>query len=177
MPVPEDEPFIEFEYERRRVLMPETRGLLSKRHKRGVFYEMEMLEAIKDLDLKGTYIDVGANIGNHTLFFEMFCPSTRVIAFEPHHIAWSLLMKTRDLNELEFEAHNVGLSDDRGFAETKKDQGTYSFPVLPLDELGLTDVAVVKIDIEGMEPEALRGMQGILENMHPPPPPPPAPVY
>jgi Methyltransferase FkbM domain len=43
--------------------------------------------------------------------------------------------------------------------------------VTPIDECceerGITDVGLVKIDIEGLEPEALEGMRTIIERAHP----------
>lgn len=35
----------------------------------GDFYEIVLLEYIKGLKIEGTYIDIGANIGNHAIFF------------------------------------------------------------------------------------------------------------
>lgn len=36
---------------------------------KGEFYENRLLEKIKQMELDGTYIDCGANIGNHSVFF------------------------------------------------------------------------------------------------------------
>lgn len=44
-------------------------------HKKGKIYEIHMLEYIRKLGIGGAYIDVGANIGNHTLFFLCFLQS------------------------------------------------------------------------------------------------------
>src|SRR5690606_12205195 len=49
----------------------------------GRFYECPFLEHVRTLDLAGTYLDIGTNIGNHALFFSMFCRSDEVIGFEP----------------------------------------------------------------------------------------------
>jgi FkbM family methyltransferase len=50
----------------------------------GTYYERDLLEAIRRCDVRGTYVDVGAHYGNHTLFFALECPATRVIAIEPN---------------------------------------------------------------------------------------------
>jgi len=55
-------------------------GRQIRRKKR--FYESDLLYALKSLINKGdTCIDVGANIGNHTLFFSTICE--KIIAIEP----------------------------------------------------------------------------------------------
>ncbi len=47
------------------------------------FWESESLEAIRAMNLKGVYVDVGAFMGNHTTFFCQECDSTAVFSFEP----------------------------------------------------------------------------------------------
>ncbi len=48
-----------------------------------VFYEKYMLEYIRQLDLdkNKSIIDCGANVGNHTMFFSLFCPHTKNLCF------------------------------------------------------------------------------------------------
>lgn len=47
------------------------------------FYEFDFLKYIESLNLEGEYLDIGGNIGNHTLFFSLFCRSTHTYVFEP----------------------------------------------------------------------------------------------
>lgn len=47
------------------------------------FYETPLLQRIAALAKPGIYVDLGAHIGNHTVFFLAFCPSTAVVAVEP----------------------------------------------------------------------------------------------
>ena len=35
---------------------------------RKTFYEDKLLEKARSLNLKGVYVDIGANIGNHSIF-------------------------------------------------------------------------------------------------------------
>ena len=158
---------IELFFQNELIFMPDSGGVMTQHYKSGIFYEMGMLEAIRSLARPGTYIDVGANIGNHSLFFEMFCPSERVIAFEPLQVALGFLKKTRKFNQLQFEIHELGLSDHHGKLETAIGPKTYTIPVIPLDDFNLDDVSIVKMDIEGMEPEAIRGMSETLLRCRP----------
>ena len=49
----------------------------------GCFYELDLLEAAGHVYRKGSWIiDVGANIGNHTVYFAKMVQA-RVLAFDP----------------------------------------------------------------------------------------------
>jgi FkbM family methyltransferase len=159
--------FISFNYKGREVVMPDSKGSLSKHFEIGTFYEGHMLYAIEALGKTGVYVDVGANVGNHSVFFEMFCPSTMVVSFEPLDWEFSFLVRARDVNELTFDAHEIGLSDKEGEFVTEVGSQTYSIRTTTLDSFRLDDVAVIKIDIEGMEVPALRGMTDTLTRCRP----------
>tara|TARA_Y100000310_G_scaffold333788_1_gene412068 strand:- start:1385 stop:2107 length:723 start_codon:yes stop_codon:yes gene_type:complete len=64
-------------------------------------YERPMLEYIESLGIEGVYLDVGANIGNHAMFFAAHCPATRVAAIEPHPIIYQVLCDNVALNNME----------------------------------------------------------------------------
>jgi hypothetical protein len=49
----------------------------------GRVYEENFLQHIRDLGRRGDYVDVGAHLGTHTVWFAKLCPSTHVHAFEP----------------------------------------------------------------------------------------------
>jgi len=156
-----------FIYKNKIVFMPDTGGVMSQHYQRGIFYEMGMLEAIRKEAKSGTYLDVGANIGNHALYFEKFCNSDRVIAFEPLEQCLGPLKQTKKFNQLSFKIYETGLSDRSGKYETVIGPTAYSIPVIPLDDLGLDNVSIVKMDIEGMESLALRGMLRTLARCKP----------
>src|SRR5687767_12439476 len=51
---------------------------------RSTFFEAGLLSKVRSRIPPGsTILDVGANIGNHTVFFASFCDAKNVIAFEP----------------------------------------------------------------------------------------------
>ena len=136
------------------------------------FYEFQMLEFIRDNIPKGVMVDVGANIGNHTIFLAKYC-ATKVMAFEPFPDTFKLLDKNITDNGLRFNviASNYGLSDNyesvfmksvNGNAGMNKVDSEGDAPVqliafdliLDLDE----PITLIKLDCEGYEEKALLGM-------------------
>jgi len=62
------------------------------------WYEQKLLEYIQGLGLRGVYIDVGGNIGNHSLFFLNHCPSTKLYVFEPEPLCYNILEGNLNVN-------------------------------------------------------------------------------
>jgi FkbM family methyltransferase len=130
-------------------------------------------------------LDIGANIGAITLQLAKAAgPSGRVIAFEPGPPFFSRLKANLALNPeiaSRVELHNLGLSDRPGSLHWVEDP---EFPgnailvegrglkvgVVTLDDfLGprLDRLDFLKIDVEGMELEVLRGAVRLLERFRP----------
>jgi FkbM family methyltransferase len=122
-----------------------------------------------------TVLDVGANIGAHTVFFaQAVGPSGSVFAFEPQRIVYQTLCGNLALNSLTnthcFHAA-VGSTPGRillpvpnygrpnnfgGFTVEGHRQGE-SVPLLTIDSLKLPRCDFIKIDVEGMEQAVLAG--------------------
>lgn len=68
-----------------------------------------ILEWLEKKKLRGTYVDVGAHIGNHSLFFAAFCPSTKLICIEGHPEIRKLMEGNlkRNLTPEEFEKVHI----------------------------------------------------------------------
>lgn len=62
------------------------------------FYEKDILEFIKNLNLKGTYIDCGSHFGNHTIFFSLFTDADKIISIEGNPYNYAFLEKNIKLN-------------------------------------------------------------------------------
>jgi len=163
-----------FTYKNETVVLsgPSTEHLIKILNKTQNFYEIELLEYISQLELGGTYLDIGANIGNHTVFFAMFCNSTEVIAFEPMPLTHSLLQKNIRLNKLgravDIRKQAVGASTStismiKGPAGNvtgmaKVTPGNGNIELVKLDSIQYKKpVTVIKIDVEGYEPDVLAG--------------------
>lgn len=129
----------------------------------------------------GLVLDIGANIGNHTLFF---APLAREVwAFEPNPRTGALLALNAALAP-NVRVFHVGLSDKAGSATLHVPADNVGMATLQpgapgqavactlqrLDDLpGLAQerVALVKIDVEGHEAAALRGGLQLLRRERP----------
>lgn len=133
------------------------------------FYEEGMLEYIAALALPGVYIDVGAYIGTHSLYFATFCPATRVLSFEPRPHVLEHLRHNVDVNQLgdTVAIHPWGLSDREETITVQLDRKQVSFACRPLDQVTSDLVAVIKLDVEGMEEKVLAGATQILARSRP----------
>jgi FkbM family methyltransferase len=147
---------------------------------RGEWYEDQVLKFIEDLQVEGNYLDAGAYIGNHSIFFSLLCPSDLIYSFEPQRKAYDKMMLNLHANGIgNVVPHNCALSDRAGFgvfesahignlgmATLSPDIKNYftSAIIISLDSLNL-DVKLMKIDVEGMELNVLRGAEKTLEGV------------
>jgi FkbM family methyltransferase len=149
------------------------------------FYEEPLLTKIKSLDIRGCYVDAGANQGNHTIFFSEFCNSSEIVSVEASKEIIPLL--ERNLADNVSKGHEIYqrcLCDRIGlkaqvFGEVSPDNcGGTSFAVTldgsgdvattTLDNILLDkDVGLIKLDIEGMELVALQGGVKTIERCKP----------
>lgn len=143
----------------------------------GNFYEIDMLQDIAKRTPKGSsIIDVGANIGNHSIYFGMFCDAGKVISFEPQPFVFDILSKNIKLNDLENKVRvfQLGIGSEQGHANLQVvDSKNLGMTKLSSDSKGkveivtlddffennfeIDNVSVLKIDVEGMEIEVLKG--------------------
>lgn len=144
-------------------------GLIHGALLKGVFYEQRFLQYIRSLQRPGVYVDVGAAVGTHSIYFAMLCDAKRVYALEPLTHNFELLTKNVALNELagRVTPMKTAASDRQG--EMLLTMGRFSEVVAidRLDNLIREPVSVIKVDVEGMEPEVLRGATRILRKDRP----------
>lgn len=127
----------------------------------GVPYERKLLEDVYRLDLQGAAFDIGAHVGNHSLWLAAVC-GLKVHAFEPFPTALVELEANTARNpNLDVTVHPwaAGAEDSHGrFRGRSIDTAGGDVPVHRIDDhLDVTDLAVVKVDVEGMEAAALQG--------------------
>lgn len=134
---------------------------------------------------RGIILDVGANVGTHSLAFARHFK--QVHAFEPNPTLWPGFTRNMAMNGLHnVILHKIGLGErdaELPFYSIEKTNfglGTCSHVEqydLPLKEIGTVQVArgddyareqgiglidAIKIDVQGFEPEVLRGLRGRL---------------
>jgi len=130
-----------------------------------------------------TYIDIGANIGVHSLYASRIVGKEgRVIAFEPNPATFSLLSAHLAVNRIgNCTVHNLALSNEAGELElsaTSAHSGTWTcrdvrvrresirVPVTTADEMiqagDLRGRTLIKIDTEGFEHRIIQGMPRLL---------------
>lgn len=162
--------------------------LLDSMRRKRSFYELDLLTALEALVLPGGIaLDVGANIGNHTLYFAAVM-GLRTWAFEPVDTNLAILRRLVALNGIEdrVEIVAVALSDEPGTlgleALDPDNPGTFRAAAGTtgkqveavrlddaLDRLGLAPgaVSLIKIDVEGHEERVLAGAPRILAESDP----------
>ena len=120
-------------------------------------------------------IDIGANIGNHSIAFSKI--ANKVYSFEAHPQTFKIL-KLNCCDYRKIKIYNVGISNKKGFLFFKKAKtynvggkkltktGTIKSKINKLDNLIKLKkkIELIKIDIEGHEYKALLGMKKLLEN-------------
>lgn len=151
-------------------------------------YERPMIDLfLGTVPRGGTVLDVGANVGNHSVLFARHFD--RVIAFEPNPDVWPALERNVALNgDRDIQVHRVGLADVAGdmtlFNISNGNQGLATLSTIDQYEqrleptatarievadelLGDIEVAAIKIDVQGFESQVLRGMQKLLARNRP----------
>jgi FkbM family methyltransferase len=138
--------------------------------------ELDLLfEFLSPLDgsfSNGLALDIGANIGNHTVFFSK--KFKKIYSFEPNPTTYELL-RFNSISLSNAKALNYGLGDVDGEVELyedpenmggssirlldKKNYEAKKVNIKKLDccDLDLDGLCFLKIDVEGCEAEVLRG--------------------
>lgn len=146
----------------------------------GQYFEFPYLNLLRRLHQGGVVLDIGANVGNHTLACSEFFD--RVYAVEPYPPVYDRLAARKDVSD-RIETFRIALSDR---------SGTVSFKVPSTDNLGVGRIAedghlvietirgddfvaaeikdpidLIKIDVEGHETEVIKGLAETLRRDRP----------
>jgi FkbM family methyltransferase len=157
-------------------------------HAHGRLYEPEELALLERHFKGGLVVDVGANVGNHSLALALLPRTSGVVAFEPNPQAFALLQFNVAINGLEarITTHRLALSDRQDEATLRQPNsnlGGSSLEAAMPSKAGVVavhrcrlvcgsdwlpdPVALIKIDVEGHELSCLRGLLPVLERDHP----------
>ena len=163
----------------------------------GKYYELEFLQVLSRFHKPGGLIvDVGANIGNHTVYFSQVI-GAKVAAFEPQPLNILCLELNTFLNNvrqnvtvhrcaLGYEVSEISLvmTIDANYgsfsalpgsnpnAQADVQSPAYCVPVYVLDDIlnlhhSKQEVSLIKIDVEGMELDVLRGASQTIQRDKP----------
>ena len=143
------------------------------------FFEIKFLEFVRNnFQKQKTIIDIGANIGNHSLFFSEFLEYDEIICFEPFEKNVELLklnligkncrIMDYALSDSESEkilynsqSNNFGGFSLHSYDGSKGENKSFivkdKVVTKTLDSLNLTNVTMIKIDVEGHENSVLNG--------------------
>lgn len=175
---------VEFQYSDRTYRITGEAGeyLLEKIRETGTFYELDLLEEISEILPGGhqTAIDVGANLGNHTLYLAGHL-GLDVIAIEPERFNVDLLRENISANGLsdKVDVLPYAAMASRGSVQLRQNiqgnRGTFTAHVssegieaIVLDEIQRDrGIGLIKIDVEGAELEVLEGARRLIKDHNP----------
>jgi FkbM family methyltransferase len=153
-------------------------------HANGRFYEIEELEAIRShVATGGRILEVGAHMGNHTVFFATFLNPTAIVVMEPNPSTREILKMNLRLNQIQCvdtsRAHfALGAEHATGKLRVADKYNTGgmaielasdgAIEIVAGDELFPNeDFDFIKVDVEGLELEVLQGLQQLIMRCRP----------
>lgn len=158
-------------------------------HFQGKFYEEEELHDISlVIPTRAKILDIGANIGNHLVYFAKFCRNAQITPFEVNPTALEILKINIELNGVEkrINTKHLGIAlgqqdgqvelsnaelilNNLGAAAFSETEDKLGYPMQSLDSISLDfEPDFIKIDVEGMELKVLLGAEETILNSRPP---------
>ena len=150
------------------------------------FYEEELLKELEHIIPNDAVIcDIGANIGNHSLYWASNMQIKKIYAFEPVDTTYNILEKNIKINNLEniIKPLNIGLSDEKGTgiiniysndniggtSIKKSNKNNGGIKIDKLDNIKIIEEKLdfIKIDVEGHELLALKGAKQTINKYKP----------
>lgn len=132
-----------------------------------------------------TVVEVGANMGSHSVDMARACAPGPFYAFEPQPRIFQILCGNLALNDIgNAYAHPIAIGEAEGeavvplvdygqdgnfggLALAAADTSGIRVRVRPLDGIGFRQLGLLKIDVEGFEPQVLRGARETIARCRP----------
>jgi FkbM family methyltransferase len=148
-------------------------------------YEPDLTTAIEKYCRSGfTVLDIGANIGAHTLHMaSIIGESGRVFAFEPTNYAYQKLLHNISLNQFEnITPIQIVLSDKNLLRQSIHFRSSWPTKGNPVEQESIVDfiklddwckrenlehVDLIKLDVDGNEYSVIKGAKSLLIRQHP----------
>lgn len=152
-------------------------GHINEMEKLGGWMENSMLEAIAGMGISGTYVDIGAHVGNHTVFFAKYTKATTVHAYEAIPEIFQVLKQNVEPYDDRIVLHNHCIGEStwcyqpllnterpaQSKIDIRKGRGGMEVKPLQID----SKVGLIKIDVEGGEYEVLKGCMDVIKRDKP----------
>lgn len=152
----------------------------------GEFERKELRLCKKYISANSVVLDIGANIGLHSISFSEMASQGLVVSFEPSLETFELLLRNIK-GKSNISPLNLAISDSGGLVDfyqasdnaysslvdtqRKSIVGVTKVACMKVDDvvegLGLRRVDFVKIDVEGLESNVLKGMEQVIAKYHP----------
>jgi FkbM family methyltransferase len=149
----------------------------------GEFFERDELDHTRRILPQGAVIvDVGANAGNHLIYYGCFLAPRRIVPIEPHPGSVDLLLRNIALNGIDcVDARGLGRGagrqrERRALAHSStgdlvtaglRASANGTVDVFPLDAMIDGKVDFIKIDVEAMELDVIHGARATIEASRP----------
>jgi FkbM family methyltransferase len=142
--------------------------------KTGILFEKFILSFLKQfIDPNKNILDIGANIGSHSIVYSNYT-NKNVYSFEPQKVVFDILILNIKSNNCDnVIAYNFGVSNKNceyhmnyDYSIKENTDGIIVDSKI-IDDLNISDIGYVKIDVEGHEFETLQGITNILINNKP----------
>jgi len=154
------------------------------------FYEgntLRLLDEKINLNEESIILDIGANIGNHSIYWSIIDNVKRVYSFEPVKTTFDILTKNIELNHLgeKIVANNIGFGEKECLSNIKDQYSMLNIGGTSLEECDNGEFKIttldnyikenfkdnkidfVKIDVEGFEYKVLLGAEKTLKKYKP----------
>lgn len=152
------------------------------------FWEKEAVELCQDwMKDGGTFLDIGANVGYYCLAIAYANPNVKVYAFEPIPSNFHLLEKNIQINKLQgrLSCHNLGVGEEEGkmsfrscgqlshvlIGSEEPSEKNIQVPITSLDKFcdhyNVSNIRMIKCDVEGFELFVLKGADKLLREHKP----------
>ncbi len=144
------------------------------------YEEYESLLMLRNVDKNSVVVDVGANIGYYTLLLAKICK--KVYAIEPDKECFEILFKNVEENNLknvvlinkavsDKEGEEYFMVDNENFGNhkivTSNQKQVTRIKTIKLDQEIQEKIDLMKIDVQGHEPQVIAGAKNIIKKYSP----------
>jgi FkbM family methyltransferase len=172
-------------------MIRDRRDVIQRVHRSGKFYEPDEIDLMRQNFGGGVFLDIGANVGNHSIYFAKQSNCSKVISLEPSAKTMQTLRLNILLNDLEDKIHTLQFAlgeneytatlyrpiSNNGGATLVKEMTNDSKDNRSIEEtvkvtrgdrvISDENITLIKIDTEGAELGVIKGLRKLINRNHP----------